>query len=127
VEAGFDRGHLRARAGGVGAVQVTSLPNLRALDVAQAARIWLAAEAADMRCGFDRLAVVFQTRRTAPYAPCYAQLARVAPPRGEAARPTSAWRQRHVRTCYFTAHRLSTGGNWGDPAVHGWVNMGKDG
>jgi transposase len=35
---------------------LTSLPSLHALDRAQAARIWLAAEAADMRCGFDRLA-----------------------------------------------------------------------
>jgi len=35
---------------------VTSLPSLRALDRAQGAKIWLAAEAADMRCGFDRLA-----------------------------------------------------------------------
>jgi transposase len=35
---------------------LTSLPSLRALDRAQDARIWLAAEAADMRCGFDRLA-----------------------------------------------------------------------
>ncbi len=32
------------------------LPSLRALDAAQAQRIWLAAEATDMRCGFDRLA-----------------------------------------------------------------------
>ncbi len=32
------------------------LPSLRALDGAQATRIWLAAEATDMRCGFDRLA-----------------------------------------------------------------------
>ena len=32
------------------------LPRLRTLDHAQAARIWLAAEATDMRCGFDRLA-----------------------------------------------------------------------
>jgi transposase len=32
------------------------LPSLRALDGAQGARIWLAAEATDMRCGFDRLA-----------------------------------------------------------------------
>ena len=31
-------------------------PSLQALDRAQAARIWLAAEATDMRCGFDRLA-----------------------------------------------------------------------
>ena len=35
---------------------MTSLPSLRALDLAQGARIWLAAEAADMRCGFDSLA-----------------------------------------------------------------------
>ena len=33
-----------------------SLPSLRSLDRDQGARIWLAAEAADMRCGFDRLA-----------------------------------------------------------------------
>jgi transposase len=32
------------------------LPSLRALDGSQGARIWLAAEATDMRCGFDRLA-----------------------------------------------------------------------
>jgi transposase len=32
------------------------LPSLRALDGAQGVRIWLAAEATDMRCGFDRLA-----------------------------------------------------------------------
>jgi transposase len=32
------------------------LPSLRALDGSQAARIWLAAGATDMRCGFDRLA-----------------------------------------------------------------------
>ena len=36
------------------------LPSLRALDGAQVARIWLAAEATDMRCGFDRF------RGTAP-------------------------------------------------------------
>ena len=35
---------------------MTALPSLRSLDRAQSARIWLAAEAADMRCGFDRLA-----------------------------------------------------------------------
>lgn len=35
---------------------MTSLPSLRSLDRAQSARIWLAAEATDMRCGFDRLA-----------------------------------------------------------------------
>lgn len=32
------------------------LPSLRALDAAPGSRIWLAAEATDMRCGFDRLA-----------------------------------------------------------------------
>jgi transposase len=32
------------------------LPSLHALDRAQAARIWLAVEPTDMRCGFDRLA-----------------------------------------------------------------------
>ncbi|WP_321469939.1 IS66 family insertion sequence element accessory protein TnpB [uncultured Paludibaculum sp.] len=35
---------------------MTGLPSLRTLDREQSARIWLAAEAADMRCGFDRLA-----------------------------------------------------------------------
>ena len=33
-----------------------SLPSLHTLDRAQAARIWLATEATDMHCGFDRLA-----------------------------------------------------------------------
>ena len=33
-----------------------ALPSLQALDGSQAARIWLAGEATDMRCGFDRLA-----------------------------------------------------------------------
>jgi transposase len=33
-----------------------SLPSLHTLDQAQAARIWLATGATDMRCGFDRLA-----------------------------------------------------------------------
>ena len=32
------------------------LPSLQALDGAQSSRIWLATEASDMRCGFDRLA-----------------------------------------------------------------------
>ena len=35
---------------------MNGLPSLRSLDRAQMARIWLATEAADMRCGFDRLA-----------------------------------------------------------------------
>jgi transposase len=35
---------------------LTGLPSLHSLDRAQMARIWLATEAADMRCGFDRLA-----------------------------------------------------------------------
>ena len=32
------------------------LPSLHTLDGAQSSRIWLASEATDMRCGFDRLA-----------------------------------------------------------------------
>jgi hypothetical protein len=32
------------------------LPSLHALDHSQGPRIWLAADATDMRCGFDRLA-----------------------------------------------------------------------
>ena len=32
------------------------LPSLQTLDHGQGARIWFAAEATDMRCGFDRLA-----------------------------------------------------------------------
>ena len=32
------------------------LPSLRSLDGLQTTRIWLAVEATDMRCGFDRLA-----------------------------------------------------------------------
>ena len=36
------------------------LPTLQALDRAAACRIWLAAEPADMRCGFDRLAELAQ-------------------------------------------------------------------
>jgi transposase len=35
---------------------VIGLPSLHALDTAQSIRIWLAAEAIDMRRGFDRLA-----------------------------------------------------------------------
>jgi transposase len=35
---------------------VIGLPSLQALDRAPGPRIWLAAEATDMRCGFDRLA-----------------------------------------------------------------------
>jgi transposase len=35
---------------------VIGLPSLRDLDGASGPRIWLAAEATDMRCGFDRLA-----------------------------------------------------------------------
>jgi transposase len=37
------------------------LPTLQTLDRAAACRIWLAAEPADMRCGFDRLAELAQT------------------------------------------------------------------
>jgi transposase len=47
------------------------LPSLRALDGAHGPRIWLATDATDMRCGFDRLAErvkavigqVFRSRR----------------------------------------------------------------
>jgi transposase len=35
---------------------VIGLPSLQAFDSAAGPRIWLAAEATDMRCGFDRLA-----------------------------------------------------------------------
>ena len=35
---------------------MTGLPSLHALDRAHGARIWMASEAVDMRCGFDRLA-----------------------------------------------------------------------
>jgi transposase len=41
---------------GSGGDSVIGLPSLRELDAAQTQRIWLAAEATDMRCGFDRLA-----------------------------------------------------------------------
>ena len=40
---------------------MTSLPSLRTLDRDHSTRIWLAAEAVDMRCGFDRLAERVQT------------------------------------------------------------------
>ena len=32
------------------------LPSLQAMDRTQGVRIWMASEATDMRCGFDRLA-----------------------------------------------------------------------
>jgi transposase len=35
---------------------VIGLPSFEAMDRAQGARIWMASEATDMRCGFDRLA-----------------------------------------------------------------------
>jgi transposase len=35
---------------------LTGLPSLQALDRTHSARIWMASEAVDMRCGFDRLA-----------------------------------------------------------------------
>ena len=37
-----------------GEAGLTALPSLRALDQAQATRIWLAADATDMRCSFYR-------------------------------------------------------------------------
>lgn len=39
-----------------GARSMIGLSSSRALDRAQGTRIWLAVEATDMRCGFDRLA-----------------------------------------------------------------------
>jgi IS66 Orf2 like protein len=45
-----------ACAGIVGGGGVIGLPSLQAMDRAQGARIWMASEATDMRCGFDRLA-----------------------------------------------------------------------
>ena len=41
---------------GYGVRIMIGLPSLQALDGAAGPRIWLAAESADMRCGFDRLA-----------------------------------------------------------------------
>jgi transposase len=38
-----------------------SLPNLADLDRSSGLRIWLAAQPADMRCGFDRLAALAQS------------------------------------------------------------------
>jgi transposase len=35
---------------------VIGLPSFEAMDRAQSARIWMASEATDMRCGLDRLA-----------------------------------------------------------------------
>jgi transposase len=43
-------------AGRAGDGSMIGLPSLHALDRSQGPRIWLAAEATDMRCGFDRLA-----------------------------------------------------------------------
>ena len=53
VAARFDAGHLRALLAVV--ESMFGLPSLHTLDRARG-RIWLAAEATDMRCGFDRLA-----------------------------------------------------------------------
>jgi transposase len=39
---------------------VIGLPSLEALDHSASTRIWLAAQPADMRCGFDRLAELAQ-------------------------------------------------------------------
>jgi transposase len=43
-------------AGGGGGSRVIGLPSLQAMDRSQGARIWMASDATDMRCGFDRLA-----------------------------------------------------------------------
>jgi transposase len=40
---------------------VIGLPSLASLDGSTSARIWLASEPADMRCGFDRLAELAQS------------------------------------------------------------------
>jgi transposase len=40
---------------------VIGLPSLASLDGSSSARIWLASEPADMRCGFDRLAELAQS------------------------------------------------------------------
>jgi len=56
VEPGFDTSHIASVGDGAGIGLMIGLPSLRALDGAHGTRIWLAAEAADMRCGFDRLA-----------------------------------------------------------------------
>ena len=52
----FRSGPFAGGSGGAGDARLTGLPSLRSLDREQSARIWLAAEATDMRCGFDRLA-----------------------------------------------------------------------
>jgi len=50
------RESLAGAVGGGGIGIMIGRPSLHLLDRAQAARIWLAAEATDMRCGFDQLA-----------------------------------------------------------------------
>jgi hypothetical protein len=52
-----------------------------------------------------------------------ARLVYVAPVRGESSSSTRLRRRRNGRAVLAR----STGGNWGYPSVHGWVNMGKDG
>ena len=47
---------------------MTSLPSLRALNLAQGAQIWLATEATDMRCGCDRFAERLARRKESAYA-----------------------------------------------------------
>jgi transposase len=54
--AGIRRGTRAGIVGGGGGGEVIGLPSLHAMDRSQGARIWMASEATDMRCGFDRLA-----------------------------------------------------------------------
>src|SRR4249919_3422527 len=53
---GLQREPLARIAGSLGESVMIGLPSLRTLDGAQTTRLWLASEATDMRCGFDRLA-----------------------------------------------------------------------
>ncbi len=55
VNPDFEASHLRRLLQGAGAGAIIGLPSLQALD-GTGPRLWLAAEATDRRCGFDRLA-----------------------------------------------------------------------
>jgi hypothetical protein len=54
--AGIRRGTRAGIVGDRGDGGVIGVPSLRAMDRSQGARIWMASEVTDMRCGFDRLA-----------------------------------------------------------------------
>ncbi len=49
-----------AALGTPGAASILGLPSLRALDAGSCLRIWLCLQRTDMRCGFDRLAMMAQ-------------------------------------------------------------------